>query len=226
MSSSSSSTDLEASISELRKTPVPVPWCDEYERMIRGQNFTISKSPNLQAHKLAVLKALNSFNDTTIPEGSTLASLKARRMAVAKQFIGKVGERVNIEPPFFVAWGCNLFLGDDVYINREVSLYDNAIITIGPRTLIGPGVCICTGTHEPDPGERAQDSGTSFARPITIEADCWIGARATILDGVRIGAGSTIAAGAVVTRHVEAGCLAGGVPARVIRRLGGEGGTE
>jgi acetyltransferase-like isoleucine patch superfamily enzyme len=41
----------------------------------------------------------------------------------------------------------------------------------------------------------------------------------TILPGVRIGKGTTIAAGAIVTKDVESGCLAGGVPAKIIRRL-------
>lgn len=101
----------------------------------------------------------------------------------------------------------------------RVSLYDNAFIQIGDRVLLGPGVCICTATHQADPEVRKEHSGTSFARPIIIESDCWIGARATILDGVRIGKGTTIAAGAVVTCDIEAGCLAGGVPAKVIRRF-------
>lgn len=102
---------------------------------------------------------------------------------------------------------------------HSVSLFDNAFIRIDDRVLIGPGVCICTGTHQPDAEHRRENSGTSFARPIIIEADCWIGARATILDGVRIGSGSTIAAGAVVTHDIDPHCLAGGVPARIIRRF-------
>lgn len=67
---------------------------------------------------------------------------------------------------------------------------------------------------------RQEVAGTSFARPIHIGADCWIGARATILPGVRIGRGVTVAAGAVVTKDVEDQVLVGGVPARVIRKLG------
>lgn len=100
-----------------------------------------------------------------------------------------------------------------------MSFYDNAQIRIGDRVLIGPSVCICTGTHQTAAKDRQEASGTSFARPIIIEADCWIGARATILDEVRIGAGTTIAAGAVVTQDIEAGFLAGGVPVKVLRRL-------
>lgn len=82
-------------------------------------SFTISKSPKLQARKLETLKLLNDFNDPTIPDGSTVESLKMRRIAVARNLLGKIGENVNIEPPFFVGWGCNTFLGNGVYINRE-----------------------------------------------------------------------------------------------------------
>ncbi|KAJ5896268.1 uncharacterized protein N7473_005667 [Penicillium subrubescens] len=101
----------------------------------------------------------------------------------------------------------------------SVSIYDNSLVQIGDRVLIGPGVCICTGTHAIDAKSRQENEGTSFALPIIIESDCWIGARATILPGVRIGKGTTIAAGAIVTRDIESGCVAGGVPASVIRRL-------
>lgn len=82
-------------------------------------SFTISKSPKLQARKLETLKLLNDFNDLTIPDGSTLESLKMRRMTVARNLLSEIGENVNIEPPFFVGWGCNTFLGNGVYINRE-----------------------------------------------------------------------------------------------------------
>lgn len=71
----------------------------------------------MQEFKLAMKRTLLSFNDSSIPEGSTLASLTARRMAVAKGMFGRLGANVNIEPPFFVIWGCNTFIGDNVYMN-------------------------------------------------------------------------------------------------------------
>lgn len=70
-------------------------------------------------YKSATKKKLLSFNDESIPDGSTLASLKSRRMAVAKAMFGKLGQNVTIEPPFFLLWGCNIFIGNGVYINRE-----------------------------------------------------------------------------------------------------------
>ena len=54
--------------------------------------------------------------------------------------------------------------------------------------------------------------------PVTIGNDVWIGARAIILDGVTIGDGAIVAAGAVVTRDVEPYTIVGGIPAKVIRR--------
>jgi acetyltransferase-like isoleucine patch superfamily enzyme len=53
-------------------------------------------------------------------------------------------------------------------------------------------------------------------RECIIEDDVWIGARAIILKGTRIGRGSVIAAGAVVVKDVEAYTIVGGVPARVL----------
>lgn len=65
-----------------------------------------------------MMRKLQSFNDTTIPEDATLASLASPRMQVVKECMGKMGAEVNIEPPFFMIWGCNIFLGDRVYMNR------------------------------------------------------------------------------------------------------------
>ena len=57
-----------------------------------------------------------------------------------------------------------------------------------------------------------------------IEDDVWLGVGVTVLDGVRIGQGAVIAAGAVVTSSVPAGAIAGGVPARIIGMRGSPGG--
>lgn len=64
---------------------------------------------------------------------------------------------------------------------------------------------------------RAQ--GLELARPIVVEDDVWIGGGAIVLPGVRIGRGTTIGAGSVVTRDVPAGVLAVGNPCRVVKEL-------
>lgn len=70
-------------------------------------------------HKLKIMKQLNAFNDPTIVDGDTFISLKAKRMAVAKQMFGKSGEGLSIEAPLFCVWGCNIFIGDGCYFNRK-----------------------------------------------------------------------------------------------------------
>ena len=54
--------------------------------------------------------------------------------------------------------------------------------------------------------------------PTKIGRDVWIGANAVILGGVTIGDGAVVAAGAVVTKDVEAGAIVAGVPARLLRK--------
>lgn len=102
-----------------------------------------------------------------------------------------------------------------------MSIYDSAPVYIGNGVLIAPGVCICTDTHEVDSAARQSSDSGSFAKPIKIGDDCWIGANVSILPGITIGRGCTIAAGAVVAKDIEDNCLVGGVPAKFIRKLKG-----
>jgi acetyltransferase-like isoleucine patch superfamily enzyme len=60
-------------------------------------------------------------------------------------------------------------------------------------------------------------SWNDFASPPTIGSDVWLGSRAIVLQGVRIGDGAIVGAGAVVTRDVPPYAIVGGVPARIIR---------
>ena len=57
------------------------------------------------------------------------------------------------------------------------------------------------------------------AAPITLETNVWIGAAATVMPGVTVGADSVVAAGAVVTRDVPPATLVAGVPARMVRAI-------
>jgi hypothetical protein len=70
-------------------------------------------------HKLSIRQYLKLFNDDSIPDGSSLESLKIQRIAIAKQFLGRCGVGLNIEQPLFCTWGCNIFIRDNCYINRK-----------------------------------------------------------------------------------------------------------
>jgi hypothetical protein len=87
-------------------------------------------------------------------------------------------------------------------------------IEIGENVRIGPGAKLISANHDPDDFERHLP-----AEPIRIGDNCWIGAGAIVLPGVRLGNHVVVAAGAVVTRDVPADSLAAGVPARVVKSL-------
>lgn len=88
----------------------------------RSTSFRTANDEQLSCYKYMTSRALRAFNkddDDTMPEQGTLDSLTARRMLIAKGLLGLLGANVNIQPPFFVTWGCNLFVGDNVYMNRK-----------------------------------------------------------------------------------------------------------
>lgn len=101
----------------------------------------------------------------------------------------------------------NLNLGNHVYIGDGARfLCTLAPITIGDYCMFGPEVMIITGNHRIDViGQYMYDVSDKLPendQPVVIERDVWVGARAIILKGSRIGTGSVIAAGAIVSGTV------------------------
>lgn len=143
-----------------------------------------------------------------IPRGARWRLLRAYGMKVEPSTISPGvwfgGPRVTIGRGTFVSYGC---------------LFDAAArIEIGRNCDVAMRVAFVTGSHEM--GTHSRRAGKSTARPIFIGDGCWIGARAMILPGVSVGAGTVIAAGSVVAADCEPNGLYGGVPARKIRSLG------
>ena len=138
---------------------------------------------------------------------------------VLKELLAQCDEKTLIEPPFRCDHGENIYIGKKFYANYNFVVLDSAKITIGDNVVIGPNVTLSAATHPIHPESRT-DGEHSFpimVAPITIEDDVWIGARVTILPGVRVGRGSIIGAGSVVTKDVPPYSIVGGNPARLIR---------
>jgi acetyltransferase-like isoleucine patch superfamily enzyme len=115
-----------------------------------------------------------------------------------------------------VIWGVDgVALEDDVSINSLTHIFGAGGVHIGARTLISASCNIASITHS----EQIATRGRGIELPVVIEEDCWLGAGAIVLPGVRIGRGSIIGAGAVVTKDIPPLSLAVGVPARVVRQI-------
>ncbi len=110
-------------------------------------------------------------------------------------------------------------IGRDGLIGEFCVIRGPGGVTIGDRVYLSPNVHMYSSNHVFDnPDVCFIDQGVT-TKGIVIEDECWIGAMVVILDGVTLGKGCVIAAGAVVTEDVPPHCLAAGVPARVIRDL-------
>jgi acetyltransferase-like isoleucine patch superfamily enzyme len=109
--------------------------------------------------------------------------------------------------------GANLSVGRGSTIGQKCFIDARGGIRIDSDVSISREVCVLTAAHEPDsPGFE-----TSLA-PVRFEARCWIGTRAVVLPGVRVGEAAVVAAGAVATSNVAPYTVVGGVPAKVLRK--------
>lgn len=118
-------------------------------------------------------------------------------------------------PPFYTDFGKNITIGKNVFLNTGCSFQDRGGIRIGDGSQIGMNVAIATLNH----GLPLKTRGTTYAQPVVIGENAWIGSNATILPGVTIGDNSVVAAGAVVTKDIPPDSVAAGVPAKVIKTI-------
>ena len=165
----------------------------------------------LSAERRRARLLTKAFNDTTDDQ-------QDERARLIKELIPTAGEGIWIEPPFYCDYGSNITLGDKVFFNFNCVVLDVARVLIGSRVLFGPGVQIYAATHPMSAAGRR--TGLEAGRPVEICDDVWVGGGAIICPGVRIGAGSVIGAGSIVTREIPEGVFAAGNPCRVIREVG------
>lgn len=118
-------------------------------------------------------------------------------------------------PPFNADFGKNITIGKNVFINSGCKFQDQGGITIGDGTLIGHNVVLATVNHALEPHMKRKN----HYAPVCIGNNVWIGSNVTVLPGITIGDWAVIAAGAVVTKDVEAYTVVGGVPAKLIKRI-------
>jgi acetyltransferase-like isoleucine patch superfamily enzyme len=137
------------------------------------------------------------------------------RVVLAGNFL-KIGRNCKIQPRVNFGDGNSIVIGDHCMINENVYI-QQAII--GNYVMIAPNAALYANSHLFENRDIPMVlQGKSIEQACIIEDDVWIGRNAVIMPGIRIGTGSIVGAGAVVTKDVEPYSIIGGVPAKLIRK--------
>ena len=174
-------------------------------------NIDLSKYANRNTHKFRRL--LWEIVWRVLFRPTPRWCLNGWRCWLLRLFGAKVGRGVRIQGSAKVWQPWRLTIGDNSWIDGNVSLYSVDEITIGANAVISEGAFICTASH--DIGSATFELIT---KPIAIQDYAWVCARATVLMGTTIGEGGIVAAGAVVSRDVEPWTVVGGNPARFVKK--------
>lgn len=109
-----------------------------------------------------------------------------------------------------------LSVGSHVYIGPDCMINAQGRVEIGDGTIFGPEVVVLSSTHDYRLGDLLPYDRFDRQKPVMIGRGVWIGYRAMISPGVKIGDGAIVAMGAVVTKDVPDGGIVGGNPAKLI----------
>lgn len=151
-----------------------------------------------------------------------VAFLWRNYLGLRRNSFDKIGNNVILTPPYYIDYH-NVVLGSYVGIGPYAYLSTpNAKIIIKGNCSIAEHLTIHTGNHARVQGMYVTDINEAnkpqgYDKDVVIEKDVWIGSNVTILAGVHVGRGVTIAASAVVNKDLPPYCIAAGVPAKPIK---------
>lgn len=156
--------------------------------------------------------------NVVLESGCEVQGLSRRGISLGDQVT--VGRLAMIRPSGY--YGRELGEGFSIGARSNVGAYSYigcaGFIQIGEDVLMGPRVGLFAENHVfADPRVPIRQQGVS-RKGIVIEDNCWLGTGCIILDGVRVGQGSVVAAGSVVTKDVPPFSVVAGVPARIIKQ--------
>lgn len=182
---------------------------DIFERLRKGETI-LPNDP--EAYKMReasynTKKLLVQMNNATDP--------KEIRDLLSQITATEIDESVAVFTPLYINYGKHTKIGKNVFINFDCTFLDLGGITIEDNVLIALKVSLLSEGHPIEPENRH----ALIPKPIHIKKNAWIGAGATILQGVTIGENAIVAAGAVVSKDVPDNTIVGGIPAKIIKTI-------
>lgn len=182
---------------------------DIFERLRNGETILPT---DLEAYKMR--EASYNTKKLLVQMNSTAEPNEVR--SLLSQITGtEIDESVAVFTPLYLNYGKNIKIGKNVFINFDCVFLDLGGITIEDNVLIAPKVSLLSEGHPLEPENRH----ALVPKPIHIKKNAWIGAGATILQGVTIGENAVVASGAVVSKDVPDNVIVGGIPAKIIKTI-------
>lgn len=163
------------------------------------------------------------FRDTAL--GAVLSGLRRFKLIYLTNYRKKFGhcdKSATVSKPLIIKGAKNIFLHENTKIVEAVIMATNAKFVLKRGTQTTEGLTVITGNHERRVGRffysiKEHEKSPESDKDVIVEEDCWIGVNTTLLSGVTIRRGSTVAAGSVVTKSCAPYSIIGGVPAKHIK---------
>ena len=182
---------------------------DIFERLKNGETIPASDNDayKMREASFATRELSVQMNNSSDPD--QIRNLLSQITAT------EIDESVTVFTPLHINYGKHTKLGKNVFINFDCVFLDLGGITIEDNVLIAPKVSLLSEGH-PVYHEKRQSLTVGH---IHIKKNAWIGANATILQGVTIGENAIVASGSVVSKDVPDNAIAGGIPAQILKTM-------
>jgi len=112
-------------------------------------------------------------------------------------FGAKLGKSITLKPGIKIKMPWRLIVGDYSWIGEDVWIDNLSNVKIGDNVCISQGVYFCTGNHN-----FKKKSFDLICKPIIIDSESWIGSKVIIGPGNKIGRGSVIKMGSIITKDI------------------------
>lgn len=158
-----------------------------------GKNVTIRAIWYL-VNILFFINPLNIFNSSKI--------------MLLRCFGAVIGNGVHIKPSVNIKFPWNLKVGDNVWIGENVWIDNLSMVAIGNDVCISQGVMLLCGNHN-----YKLETFDLIVKDITIDDNCWIGAKSVVCPGVRMNKDSVLCVGSIASKDIESNSIYRGNPA-------------